>query len=316
MTRGRDADTPLQIPRKGWFDIAMRVKGEIAKDHVGLIAAGVAFYGLLALFPAITALMALSGLILAPEQVIAQIENVSALIPEDVASIIIDQATAVAGSSEGGLGLTLLLGILLALYSASKGMNSLVEGLNIAYEETEERGFVMKKLVVLGLTVFLVVGLLVGLGAVLALPVVLSIVALGPMTEMVIGILRWVALAALTIGGLTVLYRYGPSRATARWQWVTPGAVIACVLWMAASAAFSVYVTSFGSYNETFGALGGVIVLLMWLWISAYVILMGGELNAEMEAQTKVDTTTGLDYPMGYRGAVKADVLGAAREDL
>ena len=312
MARGRSADSPTEIPPKGWKDIAFRVKDEVAADRVGLIAAGVAFYGLLALFPAITALIAISGLLVEPSQVVAQLEDLKGLMPEEVIAIVTDQATAVAGSREGGLGLAAVLGVLIALWSASKGMASLIEGVNVAYDEEEKRGFIKLKLVTLGLTFFLMMGLLGALIATLVLPIVLALFELGPMFEILMTAVLWVGLFCLTVFGLSVLYRYAPSRDAPEWQWASPGALIACLVWVIASAGFAFYVGNFGSYNESFGSLAGVIVLLMWFWISAFIILLGAEVNAEMEAQTREDTTTGPDEPMGQRGAVKADTLGEA----
>lgn len=286
-----------------------RVAGEVSKDHISLIAAGVAFYGLLALFPGITALMAVSGLILEPSQVTSQIETVSAFVPEAAAEIIIGQATAVAGSAEGGLGLAAVVGFGLALWSASAGVGSLMEGINVAYDEAEERGMVRLYATRLILTLFLVVGMVAGLASTVVLPSILQLIALGPTTELLIGLARWAVLLALTVLGLGLLYRYAPSRRPARWRWLTPGAVLATVLWIAASAAFAVYVQNFGSYQETFGALAGVVILLMWLWLSAVLVLVGAEVNAETEAQTRIDSTVGTPMPMGARGAVKADTL-------
>lgn len=313
MARGRNAETPTQIPAKGWKDIALRVKAELASDHVGLIAAGVAFYALMAIFPAITALMALCGLVLEPAEVTAQLESLAELMPKEAAQIILDQAVAVAGSEEAGLGLAFVLGLVLAIYSASKGMGSLMEGLNVAYDEQETRGFIAKTLWTLALTVFLIVGLILGLLAALAVPAVLGLIALPDWLETLLALSRWVILALMTVGGLAVLYRYGPSRDDAEWKWLSPGAIAACIIWIAASVGFSIYVSNFGSYNESFGSMAGVIILLMWLWISAFIVLLGAELNAEMEAQTRIDTTVGPDQPMGTRGAEKADNLGEAK---
>lgn len=306
---GHDATAPREISARGWKEILLRAWNDVGRDHVSLIAAGVAFYGLLALFPAITALIAISGLILEPSQIAQQIENLSALLPEGAANIIIDQATQVAGSQEAGLGLAALVSIALALYSSSKGVASLIEGLNIAYEETDKRGFIAKKLITLGLTIFLIVGMVAGLSATIILPGILSIINLGPTTEMLIGLARWAVLLIMTIAGIAVLYRFGPDRSAPKWRWLTPGAVLACVLWIAASVGFSFYAENFGSYNESFGTLAGAIILLMWLWISAYVLLLGAEINAEAELQTHYDTTVGRDMPRGERGAVKADRL-------
>lgn len=312
MARGRDAETPTEISPLGWKDIVFRVKDQMALDHVGLIAAGVAFYALLAIFPAITALMALAGLVLEPAEVTAQLETVTKLIPEEAAQIILDQAVAVTGSEQAGLGFAFVIALLLAIYSTSKGMGSLIEGLNVAYDERETRGFIKKTLVTLMLTVFLIVGLLLGLLAALAVPAALNFFTLPNWLETIIALSRWLILAAMSVFGLAVLFRYGPARDDAEWKWLTPGAVAACSIWIVASVGFSAYVSNFGSYNESFGSMAGVIILLMWLWISAFIVLLGAELNAEMEAQTKADTTVGQDEPMGSRDAEKADKLGEA----
>lgn len=312
MPRGRNAETPVEIPAAGWKDIAFRLKDEIASDRVGLIAAGVAFYGLLALFPAITALIAISGLLVEPNEIVEQLRGLSGVVPEEVIAIITKQATSVAGSREGGLGLAAILGILIALYSASKGVASLIQGINVAYDEEEERGFIKLKLVTFALTLLLMLGLLIAVLSMLGLPAVLAFVSFGAVFEMIITGLLWLGLFVLTIFGLSVLYRYAPSRDAAEWKWASVGAVVGCLLWIIASAGFAFYVSNFGSYNESFGTLAGVIVLLMWFWISAFIILLGAELNAELEAQTRIDTTQGHDQPMGARDAEKADNLGEA----
>ena len=313
MARGRHAETPTDIPRKGWKDIAFRIKDEIVADHVGLVAAGVAFYGLLALFPAITACMAIAGIMTEPQGIVDQLQKIGQLMPEQAADIIIGQATSVAGSNDGGLGLAAILGILLAIYSASKGTASLMEGMNVAYDEEEKRGFIRLNLLKLALTVFLIVGFLLGIGVAMVLPAVLGNFGFGVVFEWVARAASWGVLVVLTVVGLAVLYRYGPSREEPEWLWVTPGAMLATLLWVVGSVGFAFYVGNFANYNETFGTLGGVIVLLMWLWLSAYVVLLGAEVDSEMEAQTRTDTTTGPDEPMGERGAVKADRLGAAK---
>lgn len=313
MSRGRHATSPTEIPKAGWKDILLRVKDEIAEDHIGLIAAGVAFYGLLALFPAITAVLAIGGLLVEPNQIIDQLSRFRGLVPDEVMTIIVGQATEVAGSREGGLGLAAVAGILIALYSASKGMKSLIEGMNVAYDETETRGFFVSTAVTLGLTLFLILGLLIGLMATLVVPALVAYLDAGAMVELLGTVAVWAILVLLTIFGLGVLYRYGPSRDPAEFKWLSVGAVAACLLWIVGSAGFAFYVGNFGSYNESFGTLAGVVVLLMWFWISAFIIMLGAELNAEMEAQTSYDTTVGQDMPMGARDAEKADKLGEAR---
>ncbi|MCK0097720.1 YihY/virulence factor BrkB family protein [Yoonia sp. F2084L] len=310
MTRGRQADSPTDIPAKGWKDIAFRLKDEISEDRVGLIAAGVAFYGLLALFPAITAVLAIGGLLVEPNQIINQLSALSGIVPEAVMNIITEQATEVAGSREGGLGLAAIVGIALAIYSASKGMGSLMDGMNVAYDEKEERGFIRLKLETLGLTLFLIFGLLVAFSAMIGIPILLNALSFGAFAETAAGIAIIAIILALSLVGLAVLYGYGPSRDAPEFKWVSPGAIAACIIWLIGSAGFAFYVANFGSYNESFGALGGVVVLLMWLWISAFIVMLGAELNAEMEAQTRHDTTVGRDLPMGERDAAKADNLG------
>ncbi len=313
MSRGRFAKSPTEIPARGWKDIALRVKDEVAEDHVALIAAGVAFYALLGLFPAIAAVIAIAGLAFEPERIVAQMEALSGFAPAPVAEIVIGQAREVADGRNGGLGVMAAAGVLLAIYSASKGVGSLIEGLNVAYDEEETRGFLRLKAVTLALTALLVLGFAVGIGASIVLPAALRILAPGFLLGTLAAVGGLLAMLATALLGLSVLYRFGPCRSRAEWRWATPGAALACVLWLAASTGFAIYAANFGSYNESFGALGGVVVLLLWLWISAMAALLGGEVNAEMEAQTRHDTTVGPDAPMGDRGAVKADTLGEAR---
>lgn len=305
MTRRRDAATPADIPVVGWKDVAFRIKDEIAKDRVGLLAAGVAFYGLLALFPAITAAIAISGLLIEPSRILAQLSSLSGLVPEDVIAIVTRQATAVANSRQGSLGFAAILGLLIAFYSASKGMASLMQGLNIAYDEQETRGFTARLLVTSTLTLLLIAGLVCGLGATLALPVILAFVDMGPSVAILLTAAFWAGLIALTIAGLCVLYRFAPSRETPEWKWTSVGAVAGCLVWIAASASFAFFVSNFSYYNQSFGTLAGVVVLLMWFWISAYIVLMGAELNAELEAQTRVDTAAGDDKATASQYAAK-----------
>ncbi len=303
---GHHAERPAAIPRTGWKQVLGRVWRAITLDHVGLIAAGVAFYGLLALFPAITASMALGGLVLDPPRVTEQLQSFAGVLPQEAAEIVLGQARDVAGR-QNGLGIAAALGIVLALWSASRGVASLIEGLNVAYRERETRGFFLRTAVTLALTVCMIVGLIAGLGAALVLPTIFAIVDLGMTAEILLRGARWLLLMGMTILGLSILYRFGPDRRGAKWRWLTPGSIAACGLWLAASIGFSVYVSNFSSYNESFGALAGVVILLMWLWLSAYAVLIGAALNAETELQTHVDTTSGRDRPMGERGAHVAD---------
>jgi membrane protein len=311
--RGRGARGVTEIPAKGWLDILKRVLGEISRDNVMLIAAGVAFYGLLALFPAVTATMAIAALFLDPSQVTTQLEGLTQVVPPAVAELVLEQAVELAGSQEGGLSFAAVIGLGIALWSASAGVGALMQGVNVAYDERETRGFFKLKAITLGMTLLLIVGVIVVAGIMLVLPVALNFLAFAPAMETLIQWLAYLPMGLLIVAGVTLLYRFGPDRAPAKWRWLTPGALVASILWLLASIAFSVYVQNFGSYNETFGSLAGVIVALLWMWISAVVILAGAELNSEAEAQTARDTTKGPREPMGHRGAVKADNLGEAQ---
>ena len=315
MARGRDAAHPKHIPVVGWLDIAWRIKDRLAENRVSLVAAGVAFYGLLAIFPAIGAMLAVGGLVVDPQRIVAQMTDFQGVVPSEVLTIVRDQATEVATADSTGLGLAALVGLLLSLWSASRGMANLVMGLNLVYNEDEKRGFVVLNAQVLGLTILLIVGFLIGIASVVAVPAILSAVEWPAFGEALASGARWAILVAMTLLGLAVIYKHGPSRSSAEWRWVTPGALIACLLWIVASVGFTFYVANFASYNESFGTLGGVVIMIMWLWISAYVVLLGGEINAEMEAQTRIDTTTGEDKPTGERGADKADTLGETRAE-
>lgn len=313
MTRGRDAATPTEIPRTGWLDIGARIVDSFGSDRISLISAGVAFFGLLALFPAFTALLAVGGLLLDTSLILDQLDASRGVIPADVLNILRDQAKSV--TLADGLELTLIISVLLAIWSASRGVATLCDGLNIVYDEDEKRGFFLRSVVFVGLTLLIMLGVLAAIIAIVALPVLLSFVTLTPMAELAAQILTWGVLAAIIIASISLIYRLGPSRRNARWSWISPGAAVAWFAWLAASIGFTTYVKNFASYNESFGALGGVIILMMWLWISSMAILVGGKVNAEMEHQTRKDTTTGPEKPMGSRGAVMADTLGATRDD-
>lgn len=314
MSRGRAAESPSQIPITGWIDIVWRIKNRLAANRISLVAAGVAFYGLLALFPAIGAVLALGGLAFEPQSIVEQMTDFEGLVPEAVLSIIINQATELSSAADKGLTLAAIFGVLLSFWSASRGMANLVMGLNLVFSEEEKRGFIVLNLQLFLLTIMLIFGVLVGIASFVVVPAVLSIVEWPLISEWLATLFRWLVMIIATLVGLATVYRFGPSRTTAEWSWVTPGALVACVVWIIASVAFTYYVGNFASYNQSFGALGGVVIMMMWLWISAFVVLLGGEINAEMEAQTKIDTTIGPDQPMGERGAVKADTLGETRE--
>lgn len=312
---GRQADRPQEIPARGWWDIAMRVKDQLSTDNASLVAAGLGLYGLLAVFPALTATLSLYGIFASPEQASSQVQSLSQMMPQQAADIIRQQLQGLTSQQSGALGFGAVLAILLALWSASKGMTALMAAMNIAYDEREERGFVKQTLVAFGFTVAAVLGFIIVVAIAVGVPVVIEAIGLGSALEAVLGGLRWVLLWVFGVFGLAMVYRFAPDRADPQWRWVTWGSVIAITLWIVASALFSLYVRNFNSYNETYGALGGVVILLMWFYISGYVVMLGAEINSEMEHQTERDTTVGEPREMGQRNAHVADTLGDTRGD-
>lgn len=306
---GRRAKRPREIPRAGWRDILLRVKSEMAEDHLSIVAAGVAFYAFLALFPAIAALVSIYGLITSPADLQQHLQAIEAFLPADAARLIDQELLRVVQAHESELGWGAVAGMALALWSAAKGMKSLMEGLNIVYDEEEKRGFLKLNAVALLLTLGAILLVIVFLGLVVGVPVLLRIVGLGEVGRLV-DVLRWPLLALSGMAAIAVIYRYGPSRDKAQWQWVSWGSATATLLWLLGSSLFSFYVSNFAGYNATYGSIGVVVVLMMWFLLSVYSILLGGEINAEMERQTAEDTTEGKPEPMGQRGAYAADTLG------
>ncbi|MEM9969642.1 MAG: YihY/virulence factor BrkB family protein [Pseudomonadota bacterium] len=307
---GRTATRPAAIPLRGWVDIVWRVARRLKPDQLGLIAAGVAFYGLLSVFPAIAALMALAGLVTDPEQVVAQLGTFAEVMPEQAANILLTQAQLVAGSSDNGLSLTFFLGLGFAIYLSTRATTSLIHGVNVAYAERESRGFFLLWATVIVLTLSMLIAALVLAMLLVGLPAAIALLPWGAVLEGGLSVARWIIAALVFCLGLSLLYRWGPSRRRAKWRWLTVGTVFAAILFFAGSAGFTIYVANFANYNETFGSLGGVIILLTWMWLSSFVVLIGALLDAEIEAQTARDTTVGPDLPLGERGAVKANELG------
>lgn len=309
--RGRDAAKPQQIPRSGWRDILLRVKGELTDDNVGIIAAGVAFYALFAIFPALAALVSIYGLFADPVQVEQQFAAISGILPQEGRELLITQLKDVTASAQDTLGFGAVLGIFFALWSAKQGINALITALNIIYDEQDKRGFIKGNLLSLTLTASAVVFGVVVIGLVVGVPALLGhLGSLGNIVKSLIAILQWPILAVLVIVALAVIYRLGPDRSKAQWKWITPGAMVATILWIIGSILFSLYVANFGDYNKTYGSMGAIIILMTWFYLSAYVVLLGAEINAELEHQTKQDTTTGRSKPMGERGAYVADTVG------
>ncbi|MFW3614026.1 YihY/virulence factor BrkB family protein [Billgrantia antri] len=312
--RGRQANRPEQITKPGWKDILKRTKVEMARDHVSIVAAGIAFYGLLAIVPAIVATIALWAILFNPQQITQQISSISHLLPEEAATIIRQQAERASRNSGAGMSLAAAGGVLLAIYSASRGVNGFMEGLNIVYDEKENRGVLKKTLLKLFLTIGAIFMILVTFGVIAAIPAIADLIGLSAFASFLVNLARWPLLMIVVMLAIAILYRYGPDRDRPRWQWTSIGSLIAVMLWLLGSIAFSIYVRNFGNYNEIYGSMGAVIILLMWLWLSAYIVLLGAELNSEMEHQTTHDTTVGGNERMGERDAYVADTLGERKD--
>jgi membrane protein len=309
---GHGARTPTQIPAAGWWDVLKRVWNETGSDQMSLIAASCAFYALLALFPAISVLISLYGLLFDPAAVQSQVQAMQGVLPDAAYQMISQRVTDVASTTSSALSWGLGIGIAFALWSASAGTKALMSSLNIAYEEEEKRGFIKYNLAALGFTLVGIIGVTVALTVIVGLPAILHLDWLGPMGAIAARVISYVVLLGFVILGLALVYRYAPSRDEAKWRWLTPGSILAAVVWLVASVGFSFYVSNFGSYDATYGSLGAVIVVLMWFYISAFVVMLGAELNAELELQTQDDTTSGPDRPMGRRGAFVADNVARA----
>jgi len=308
--RGRDARWPSQIPARGWKDIAWRVWSEIGEDRILLIAAGVTYYLLLALFPALAAFVSLYGIFADPATVADHIALLQGVLPSAGIAIIEQQLDSLASQDQQALGIGFAIGLAVALWSTNGGVKSLFEAMNIAYDETEKRGFIRLNLLSLAFTlgaILITIGFILIIGVI---PAVLAYLNLTRQAEQMIEILRWPVLLIMILTGIALLYRFGPSRERAKWRWLSWGAVFATLVWLAASWAFSFYLQNFADYNATYGSLGAIIGLMVWIWISVTVLIIGAEINAETEHQTMQDSTTGAPEPMGERGAVVADTVG------
>jgi membrane protein len=313
--RGREAESPRQMPSTGWKDTGRRVWQSIGDDHISLVAAGTAFFGLLAIFPALTAFVSVYGLVADPATVQSQVEAMSGIAPAAAIEIIETQLTRIVEQSGTTHGLTFIIGLATALWSANAGMKSLFEAMNVAYDEDEDRGFIRLNLVSMALTVGAIIVLVLFLGAIAVVPAVIAMVGLDGAIGWLVALLPWPVILVLGGVALAVLYRVGPSREPAQWKWVTPGSAVAAIGLIVASILLSFYFANFANYNETYGSLGAIIGLMVWFWISAMVVLIGAEVNAELEHQTAVDTTTGHDRPMEKRGATKADRVGRSADE-
>lgn len=308
--RGRLARRPSDIPPRGWRDIVLRTYRQALEDRLITVAAGITFFSLLAMFPAITAVVSLYGLFADPATVRDHLLTLSFMLPGGTFQIVEEQVSRIVAQGTGALTFKLVLSVGIALWGANAGMKAVIDGLNIAYEEVEKRSFLALNALSLGMTLAALVAVLLALFTIAVAPAVLSALEVPNLALNAIVTVRWVAMGALLMLGLSVLYRFGPSRVGAKWRWVTWGSAFAALLWIAVSAGLSIYLSNFADYTATYGSLGAAVALMMWIWLSACAILIGAELNAEMEHQTAADSTVGPGLPMGYRGAAMADTLG------
>ncbi|RZF66290.1 YihY family inner membrane protein [Sphingomonas populi] len=295
------------MPFAAWRAVARRTWAETGKDNIGLIAAGVAFYGFLALIPLLGATVLVYGIVADPPTVMRDMTKLTSVMPADVAKLIGEQLMNVVKTSDGKKGLGLLIALALALFGARNGAGAVITALNVAYEEQETRSFIHVNLLALTITTAAVIVAMLALAAITALGYLEALIPNAPETLIAIGKIAVYALLMLAgAAGAATLYRYGPSRRRARWIWLTPGSLFAAVMWLALTVGFGIYVANFGNYNATYGSLGTVVITLTWLYLSSYILLFGAELNAELEHQTARDTTN-ADAPIGERGAWVAD---------
>ncbi len=288
--RGQTAASPAEIPARGWWDIARRTAARSTRNGILLVAAGVTFYALLALVPAVAAFITFYGLFFDPGQIDDQVRKVSSILPERAVGIVRDQLDRVAAHTRGVLRFTFVSTIVISMWSALAAVRAVIKAMNIAYQEKETRSFLRLN----GLALIFTFGAMVVLSVVLSgltlAPMVLDAVGLGPFTTTLARIVRWPILVGLVLGAVTILYRYAPNRQRPQWRWITGGSGAVAIGWFAFSLIFSWYVVNIRNYDETHGSLGAIVIFMVWMWLSTAIVLLGAELNAEMEQQTMRDT--------------------------
>jgi len=312
--RGRRAESPGQIPSRGLLDVFWRVVADFSDDRVTLISAGVTYYLLLAMFPALGALVSLYGLVSDPGTIAKHIEFLASVFPPGSMDLIFGQLEFLAQQNNSTLSIGVITGFLVALWTANNGIKALFDAMNIAYGETEKRSFLWLNLISFCFTIgalVIAVALMTAIGGV---PALLSLLWLDPWAEILAKTARWPILLVLVGAGISTIYRYGPSREQAKLRWLTWGTAFSTLSWLIATLAFSFYIDNFADYNATYGTLGALIGFLVWIWISMIILILGAEINAELERQTTKDSTTGPPMPIGYRGAYVADSVGEASE--
>jgi membrane protein len=312
VRRGRHAETPMKMTFLGWKDVLARTWQEANDDRVMSVAGSVAFFTLLALVPGLSVLISIYGLFTDPGSVSQQLQPLTGILPYEARSLIEEQATRLAAQSTGKLSVNLVISLLVAIWSANAAIKGLFDSLNVIYGEVEKRSFLHFNVISLMTTMGAVLLLIAALFVIALAPTLLAMAPYGGLLEALLSNLRWPIFYVLAVFAIAVLYWIGPSRHAAKFIWVLPGAAIAALLWAASSALFSYYVQTLGDYTATYGSLATVIVFMTWLWLSSMIILMGAELNAELEHQTAEDSTQGPPKPLGARGAMVADNIGPA----
>ncbi|MGV8935796.1 MAG: YihY/virulence factor BrkB family protein [Allorhizobium sp.] len=310
--RGRFARVPEQIPPRGLLDIFWRVVHEFTEDRISLIAAGVTFYLVLAVFPALAAVVSLYGFFAEPSSIADQLRLLSSILPPGAFDLMSTQLNGLAERTSSSLSLTFFIGLGVALWSSHNGIMALFDAMNIAYEEREKRGFIYLNVAALVFTLCGIVGAVVMIGFVAIMPLAFSFLWIDRWNENFALLMRWPILVVVAMATIGAIYRFGPSREPARARWLTWGAAFATIGWLLMSMTFSLYLQNFANYDVTYGTLGALIGFLIWLWLSVVILLVGAEINAEFEHQTTYDTTTGPPRPMGSRGAYVADTIGKA----
>jgi len=310
--RGRSAENPSDIPARGWWDITSRVAKRLGPDNVSLVSGGLAMYTLLSVFPALTALVSVYGMFATPADALRNLKSFAGVLPPGTWNIFNQQLQTLFRQDHGLLTTGAAIGLVVSLWSASSAMSALMSATNIAYAEREKRGFIWLTLLGILFTVGAIVGFLVMVVLGVVVPAALQTLGTSQPVEIVVAVLRFALLWIMAVLGLAAVYRYAPARERPRWRWVTWGSAIAATLWIIASGFFAVYVRKFGSYGKTYGPLGDFVVLLMWFYISGFIVVLGAEINSEAERQTRKDTTVRGGAPMGERGAFAADTVGPA----
>lgn len=310
--RGRLARSPQEIPPQGWKDIMLRVKGNIKSDRLSLLSAAMAYFALFSLVPALSSFVLIYAWVSDPQDIANHISSMSGLIPSELEQVLTTTLGSLASTASSSLGIGAIISLLISLWAASKISKSVIEAMNIIYDEEDNRGFFKSAFLALGLTLLGIVLSILALAVIIGIPTVTNILNLPDALETGVTVGSWILLLAIFSFFLSVIYRYGPNRHNAKWRWVSLGSVVAAILWAITSLLFSWYAKEFGNFNKTYGSLASIIVLMTWFYLTSFVILLGGEINAELEHQTKRDSTTGREKPMGQRHASMADTLGVS----